>query len=323
VLGFQPESGNRSGRFRRISVKVNRRDVTLQARRGYYTTGQAQRDVTQLPRGTPGVLRAAINGLWPETAMPVAMSLAPLASPMLDGGIVVATLDVTARHGEGQPAPTSGAGELARARVLIGAFDRNGKALAFGEHELATTPSRVTDRERQYQFTMNLPLQAGRYEVRAAVEDQTVGTVGSVYGYVDVPDFRRRAVTLSGLLLHAPADRVPLPPPEIASFLPVVPTTRRTFARSDEVRGAARLYWGLGRRAIPGYLTVEVRDEHVRSVYRQETRMTPDTMGAGRATELSFDLPTARLTPGAYLLTVETRHGNESSRQDLRFQISE
>jgi hypothetical protein len=46
-------------------------------------------------------------------------------------------------------------------------------------------------------------------------------------------------------------------------------------------------------------------------------------MGAGRATELSFDLPLARLDPGAYLFAVETRHGSETARRDLRFQVVE
>jgi VWFA-related protein len=323
ILGFQPGSTAPSDRFRRIRVSVNRRDVTLQARQGYFANGATRRDAADLPAGTSAALRAAISGLWPDTAMPVAMSLVPLASPLLDGGIVAVTLAVTARDADGPPVSAPADSELTRARVLVGAFDRNGKALAFDEQTLAMRPGSVTNRERRYQFTLNLPLKTGRYEVRAAVQDEALGTVGSVYGYVDIPDFRKQAVTLSGLLVHAPADRVPAPPPAVASFLPVVPTARRTFARSDQVSAALRLYWGLGRRATPGYMTAEVRDEQDRVVYRQETRITPDTMGAGRATELSFDLPLARLDPGAYLFAVETRHGSETARRDLRFQVVE
>jgi hypothetical protein len=68
-------------------------------------------------------------------------------------------------------------------------------------------------------------------------------------------------------------------------------------------------------------MTAEVRDDQDRVVYRQETRIMPDTMGAGRATDLSFDLPLARLDPGSYLFAVETRHGNDMARRDLRFQV--
>jgi hypothetical protein len=69
-------------------------------------------------------------------------------------------------------------------------------------------------------------------------------------------------------------------------------------------------------------VTTEITDHQDRVVYRRETRVTLETMGAGRATDIDLDLPLDRLPPGSYLLAVETRHGNETARRDVRFDVN-
>jgi hypothetical protein len=72
---------------------------------------------------------------------------------------------------------------------------------------------------------------------------------------------------------------------------------------------------------VPGYLTSEIRNDQDRIVYRSETRVTLDSMGAGRAMDIELEVPIERLQPGPYLLSVETRHGNETARRDVRFEV--
>jgi VWFA-related protein len=324
VLGFQPASTETNPRFREIRVRVNRKDVTLQARRGYYPTGARPVEAESLPDEIPEALRTAISGLWPAGDVSLSMSMAPLAAPDLQRGIVAIALNVRQQFDERLGtlfrAPEGGPGDTV-VNVLAGAFDRNGEALAHARQTLVVTPHEVSDRQFEYQVLMRLDLRPGRYEVRAAVDDSTLGRAGSVYGYVDVPDFRQTPITMSGVLLEAAPGLVTVPADELAGLVPVTPTARRTFVRTDRVRAFLRIYQGLTRAATPGYLEARILDADDRLVFRQESRIVNDQFGAGRAADVSIDVPLERLAPGAYLLTVETRHGNETASRDVRFAV--
>jgi VWFA-related protein len=324
VLGFQPGSTETNPRFRDIRVRVNRQDVTLQARRGYYPPGARPVETGSLPDGIPQALRTAIGGLWPASDVGLAMTLAPLATPDLRQGMVAIALTVRQqfddRLGTLFTAPTGGPGETV-VHVLAGAFDRHGAALAHAGQTLAVTPREAGDRQFEYQVLMRLDLRPGRYEIRAAVEDSTLGRAGSVYGYVDVPDFRQTPVTMSGVLLEATPGLVTVPADELAGLVPVTPTARRTFARADRVQAFLRIYQGLARAATPGYLEARILDADGRLVFRQESRIVNDQFGASRAADVTLDLPVDRLDPGAYLLTLEARHGNETATRDVRFTV--
>jgi hypothetical protein len=326
VLGFQPLSADGRTTFHDIRVKVNREDVTLQARRGYYSRGPSQLDGTSLPDSVPPALRSAISDLWPHTDLRLAMAVSPLATPDLQSGVVSVTLHVTQEFGENDvganPAvrAAAGQGSETRVHVLVGAFDRNGRALAFDRQSLAVMPRRLTGNRFEYQVPMYMDLKPGRYEIRAAIEDATMGRSGSVYGYVDVPDFRRQPVSLSGVFLDV-SPSLPAPTSPRAGLVPIAASARRQFARTDSVTGFVRLYHGLTRGAIPGYLVSQIRDERDRIVFRQESRLVAEHVGAGRATDLSLEVPVSRLEPGAYLLMVEARHGSDTASRQVRFDI--
>jgi hypothetical protein len=64
-----------------------------------------------------------------------------------------------------------------------------------------------------------------------------------------------------------------------------------------------------------------VRNDRDQSVFEQESRILPAQFGAARSLEVSIDLPVTRLPPGDYLLSLVSRHGNESARRDARFRL--
>ena len=325
VLGFQPLGAD--GRLRRhdIKVKVKRPGVTLQARRNYDPRPAKVADASRLPNTLPAALRSAIAGLWPSTGIAIAMNVVPLAKPDLTAGIAAVTLDVTQEFDDAtgrSPTPSVG-GEETVVNVLLGAFDRNGKALAFDRETLAVRPRRLTDRRFTYQVPMSLELKPGRYEIRAAIEDATLGRTGSVYGTVDIPDFRRVDVSLSGIALEVRPSAPSSPAKAWANLVPLTPSARRSFARTDTVSAFARIYHGFTRAATPGYVTALVRDDSDRVVFRQESRITGEHVGASRATDVNVDLPIARLPPGPYLLAIDTRHGSATASRQLRFEVHE
>ncbi len=271
----------------------------------------------------PRPLRTAVSGLWPSGEVALAVAAIPLATPNLTGAIVASVVRVTQSFEQivptlvaGPPMPVSGA-----VNVYTAAFDRQGRALASSHQTLQVVPRALTASTFEYEVVSRIELKPGRYELRTAVEDTRLGRSGSVYTYVDVPDYQRAAVALSGLLMSVTPGSVVVPDAALEGLVPVVPTTRRQFSASDRVSAFVRLYQGVSRVLMPGYVVAEILDDHDTSVYRQETRLASGQFGASRAVDFSVDVPVDRLAPGQYVLGVEARHGNETARRDVRFTV--
>lgn len=326
VLGFQPGSSSPDGRFRDITVKVARPDVIIQARQGYYAPGARRAPAASaLARAAPPSLVAAVTELWPKTAVGLTMSAVPFALPGLRDATIALVIGVNhdlERDGSGDGlgvdrAPPSGR----TVEVLVGAFDRNGRSMGYQRQSVPVAPRPIGSRTLEYEILSLLPLAPGRYEIRAAVEDPALRATGSVYGYVDVPDFSAELVSLSGILLEAAPAGAAAPHAALAGLVPIVPTARRLFPRSARVTAFVRIHQGVKRALMPGYLEAEVVDDADNRVFHHESRLVPEHFGANRAMDFTLELPFTRLEPGQYLLTIEVRHGNASAKRDLRFTI--
>ena len=312
VLGFNPAHSD--GRFHNITVKVvGRRDVILQARRGYVADNGAPRVSTGAPKGVERSLYAALAGLWPKGDLPLTVSATPLATPGLRSAAVVLTVGVGL---------SSGAAAPRRFNVLVGAFDRNGQGLAFEQGTVTASPRQAAGGPAGYDLLARLELKPGRYEIRAAVEDAVTGETGSVYSYADVPNFLREFVSLSGIFLQTtPPDSAARLNDVLPEPLRDAPAAARTFTRADRVAAWLQIYQGLRRPAMPGYLLTEIRDEHDTRVFQQETRLLASDVGTNRAISERVDLPMDALAPGPYLLRVQVRQGDAEVRRELRFTV--
>src|SRR5262249_21647776 len=83
-----------------------------------------------------------------------------------------------------------------------------------------------------------LDLPVGRYQLRVAVHDSGGGKVGAILYDLEVPDFNKGPLTMSGLALAsawssgavvAQADE------QIRALLQIPPTAARTFPQNDEL----------------------------------------------------------------------------------------
>jgi VWFA-related protein len=330
ILGFEPAHPEADGRFHGIRVRVNRPGATLQARRGYY--GGSAGPLTDRSRDdddgdgeslVPRSLRAAVSGLWPQGDVALAVTAVPVAAPDLTRASVASVVRVTQTFDPVVPDLFTRAADAAGSivNVYTGAFDRQGRALAASNQSVRVVPRALTNRSFEYEVVSRLELKPGRYELRTAVEDTRLGRSGSVYTYVDVPDYQRSAVALSGLLISVTPGTAVAPEAPLAGLVPITPTTRRVFTSSDRVTAFVRLYQGVSRALVPGYVVAEILDDQDTSVYRQETRLVAGAFGASRAVDFSVDVPVDRLAPGSYVLGVEARHGNETARRDVRFTV--
>lgn len=322
VLGFSPGS-SRSRSLHDIRIKVNRRDVTTQARRGYYDPTAKPRAPMSVSATVPRVLGDAISGLWPKTTVPLEMAVTSVARAGLTGATVVAVLRVP-RLDERALAATSSTIDVATpttAQVLLGAFDRNGKALATHQQTVAIPARGHPASELEYEIITRLDVGPGRYEIRAAVDDSRLPAAGSAYTDIDVPNYAGSAVALSGLWFEADRPGISVPETALAEVANVQPTARRRFGRGERVSATLRVTQGLSRALVPGYMTVAITDTEDRRVFQQESRLLTEQFGANRSMDATIDLPIDRLAPGEYLLAVDVRHGTVRARRDARFVV--
>jgi hypothetical protein len=173
-----------------------------------------------------------------------------------------------------------------------------------------------------YELLSHLLLEPGRYHLRLGAESTLHGKTGSDHTDVEVPDFSKGEVSLSGVVLSVTPNAISEPKGALQAVIPVVPTTRRDFSAVDRVTAFLRVYQGKPRgktKAEPAALTARIQDANDRTVFHATETLGPDRLSAARAADYRVDLPIDRLPPGPYLLSIEAAAGRTSLRRDVRF----
>jgi VWFA-related protein len=318
LVAFETSDVKPDGRFHPVTVKVNRENVQVRTRKGFYAepptaalaTGPASFSVESLSRA-----------LLPERG--VAMSIATAAFRGLSGmPVVVVTTGV--RAGAAAPGdrkePSAAPPEYDPIEILTSALRDGEKRAEWQRQRLSIViPDGGAADDLRYESISTLSLKPGRYEVRVASRQERAGVVGSVFTYVDVPDFESQPVTLSGLVLldsHAPTAT---PPAALAGVLDTSPTTRRDFKTADDVAALVRVYQL--RRQTTTAVTIMFRVlDGSRRVMSTETALSADRFRAGTA-DARYPLPLTALKSGAYVLRVEASAPGTSLHQDLPFTV--
>lgn len=300
------ETTETDGRFHQVQVRVNRADAIVRTRAGYYA-----------PRATPsatavganasrvtGVERAIAGGL-PTTALSLsAVAFArPMASARTADVTVVTRVDVP-RTPFGSPVPT--------VELLSAVFDKDWRERASDRRTVAVSPrSGATSQNTTAELSSTLHLRPGRYELRIAAE--TGGRAGSVYLDVEVPDFARDEMSLSGPMVVVGRQ-------DAATAQPT-PTVRRTFFRGEAVTVLTQIWQGGHSRPEPVVVSAHVRDAAGRDVWQQQSRLPIEAFATDRTTSHSVLLPLNTLPPGHYLFTLQLTRTRQSMERQIRFDV--
>jgi hypothetical protein len=166
-----------------------------------------------------------------------------------------------------------------------------------------------------------LELDPGRYQLRLAAESSLQQKSGSVFCDIDVPDFSKSALALSGLVVSVTNGVAVAPRDKFASLVPVVPTTQREFGANDEASAFLRVYQP-GRRPIaPVEMTVTLVDAAGVTVVDRHETLGPGRFATARAADYHIDLRVASLARGPHLLTVGASQGTLSAQRQLRLTV--
>ena len=312
LLGFESASRSSDGALHRIEVKVPGRDLEVRSRVGYFAPKGKERSAA-----AAGSLEAAIAGHLPKPDLPLQISAAPFADAnRKSAGAIALTVRQPVDAATGEPA--AGAKPTTTVDVLARAFDTEGRP--WGTRNL-TVKLGLNGGGRgpvSYELLPRLSVPPGKYEIRVAVRTQDARS-GSVYTFVDVPDFSRSGVSLSGIVLEATPSLAAVPRDAYVDLLPVVPTARRDFGANDRVSALVRVYQGGSHALVPASVITRIVDAKNEQVTKSTRELDP-SLFKDRAFDHRFDLP-GNLAAGEYLFTVEISASGKTAERALRFRV--
>jgi hypothetical protein len=202
----------------------------------------------------------------------------------------------------------------------VTAFDTDGRPQGSDRQTLTLTP-RPGATTLAFEMLSRLALPKGRYEIRGAVSVAPGSRAGSVYTFLDVDNFAKTPLAVSGLALHAvPAPRL-VADSAPDTWLPLSPTTERTFARDTHVSAGVRLFQVKSVAREPVQVTARLQDARGQRVLDESSRLVPADFDARRLADSRFDLPIATLTPGEYLLTITVTQRQTAAARTARFRV--
>jgi len=203
VIGFRSSDTRRDGRYRRLSIKINRSDVKLEYRPGYYAPADYQHSTKEdrerqledelasdLPATDVAVYLEALYFRTDDTHYFVPVSLVVPGSqiPFVKGGDRdKATLDII--------------GEVKDPAGHVIAQARETVKLSIDQAQ------QVRQKNVQYSTGFNLPI--GKYHLKFVVRENETGRMGSFETDVNVPDQRKVPLKMSSVLLAN--QRIPAP----------------------------------------------------------------------------------------------------------------
>ncbi|MGB7189722.1 MAG: VWA domain-containing protein, partial [Acidobacteriaceae bacterium] len=203
VLGFRSTDSRRDGRYRRLSIKVDRTDVKIESRRGYYAPadfkhsnreGREQQLEDQLASDMPATDVAVYLQAWyfrtDETHYYIPISIVVPGSqiPFVKGGDRdKATLDVI--------------GEVKDASGRVIGQARQTVKLSIDQAQ------EVRQKNVEYSTGFNLPI--GKYHLKFVVRENETGRMGSFETDINVPDLRKTPLKMSSVVLASQRVTVP------------------------------------------------------------------------------------------------------------------
>ena len=211
---------------------------------------------------------------------------------------------------------------MEKLEVQARAFTQGGDQRGGVIHKVETLVE-ATGGPSNYDVVVQLRLKPGVYAIRSSVDNTTLGVAGSVYTDIEIPDFAKAPLSLSGVLLQV----TPTPPliygaSNILAGLPSAPTTSRAFTAANRVKAFLRVYQGSGVKLAPVQFTMYVLDESGAKVYEQASELAPALFATNRGADVTVDVPVRRFSPGLHLLRIEVFNGSATARRDVTFRVN-
>ena len=322
VLAYYPPTNKADGKFHKIEVKVNRPGLVVRSRRGYATPkGKPQAKNTKTG-GMPQAIFDAMNSPLQVSGLTMRMFAAPFKGQQPNASVVVGI----ELNGRDLSLGTNGKVDISMMAIV-------NKGKIFGARNDSLTlnlrpESKARVEQTGVRVINRIDLPVGRYQLRAAARDPEKNLVGSVIFDLDVPDFYKLPISMSGVTVTSMAGSALMtakPDEQLKAVLPAPPIAMRTFAQNDELAIFTEIYDNSGKAPHKVDIVTSVLTDEGKPVFKvEDTRDSSDLGDAKGGYGYTTRVPLSDLAPGLYVLNVDakSRLGNDNvANRQVQFRV--
>jgi len=306
TLGFYPEPMVSDGKYHTIDVTVKRPGLRVRARDRYLA------DTASPPPSTPKhdmtkVLAAGLD----DPSVPIRAFVAPLAPALRGTTRTLVTLEMT------YPVPKERATLRDELRVGILALSPDAKIKASFQRTITLTGSWKPTASGTFVLNEIIDLPSDALTIRAGITSAALGRSGTTHVAIDVPDYRKRDLQLSSLVIGSERQALDAAVglDAVRGLVPFQPTTARAFVETDRLRVFARVYAGSTAATFGAEILVDGTP-----ILKETLQARNPTLGRREATLDTF-VPLTGLAPGSHTLTVTVSSGKHTAKRSIPFEI--
>ena len=318
ILGFHSTNQARDGSYRHLTVKVDRDDVKLEFRPGYYAPADFQHQKTE---DREQALTEQMRSDLPVTD--VAVYLQALYFRESENSFYIPVSLIV----PGSQIPFIKNGDRTKANIDILGQVKNAQGITVGNVrdtvKLARDASQQVER-KNIEYSTGFRLAPGRYHLKFVVRENQTGNMGSFETDIQVPDMKKAPIKLSSVVLasqrtpNAAKDTIN---PLVRDGVEWVPNVAHVFRQDQhlyflyEVYDPTKAKGAPEPAAAPGLVRREGGPVHVLTsieflmngskVY-ETPLVTADAINIPQrdAVAFQFDVPLTQLKPGTYICQV-------------------
>jgi hypothetical protein len=305
VIGFRSTDTAKDGRYRRLSIKINRPNVKLEYRPGYYAPADykhANRDERerqlqeQLASDLPATdvevylqayyFRSDTGAAQPRFYVPVSLIVPGSQIPFVKGGDrSKATLDII-----GELKNTAGQ-DMAEIRQTV---------------KLAIDDSQQVSR-KNIQYTTGFTLPLGKYHLKFVVRENQTGRMGSFETDINLPDLKKFPLKLSSVVLasqRGPSGKKDDDNPLSNGGFTWVPNVAHVFRTDQHMYLLYEVYDPAAKPGIKVLTSIEFLQGTTKVFETPLVEATSVNVPGRAAVAFAFDIPLDRLNAGLYICQV-------------------
>ena len=236
LVGYVSQNGVRDGKFRKISVKVARKDVQVRARKGYYAPQDGVKAKPKKPGPDP-VLQAAVDSPFELDQIPLRMSSYVFDETILGKAatLILTDIDLRAIPFEEKEGRLVNSIQF----LLVAAHRQTGEFFQYDQRVDMKLQPATKERMNQswYPVVKDFELPPGSYQAKIVVRELNSNRVGTVVHEFEVPDltkFRASTPVVTDTLQPAAPGTSDKPRP--------LPLARRVFPTGSTVFCSLEVY---------------------------------------------------------------------------------
>ena len=306
ILGFRSTNQRTDGTYRHLMVKVNREDVKIEYRPGYYAAADFQHQKTE---DREEALTEQMRSDLPATDVAVYLQALYFMSSK---GLYFIPVDVIV---PGSQIPFVKGRDRDKATLDIVGQVKDAQGIAVGNVrqtvKLAVDAAAEVQR-KNIQYSTGFTLAPGRYHLKFVVRENQTGNMGSFETDIQVPDLKKAPLKMSSVVVasqRTPNTEKHATSPLVRDGLEWVPNVAHVFRQNQHLYFLYEVYDPAKAKDVKGsavklLTNIEFVNNGTKVFETPLVTAVAVNDPERGAVVFQFDVPLAQLKPGTYICQV-------------------